>query len=64
MEEESLRQIVDLACEAADSADLELCLERMDACLDALEQVDRNANQALVVSHWLHSLAPPVRSMA
>jgi DNA polymerase III subunit delta' len=34
-------------------------LESLDACLAALEQVDRNANLALVVSYWLCSLARP-----
>ena len=32
-------------------------LEHLEACLAALEQVDRNANLALVVSYWLSSLA-------
>ena len=32
-------------------------LRALDACLEAVEQVDRNANQALVVSHWLGQLA-------
>jgi DNA polymerase-3 subunit delta' len=32
-------------------------LAALDACLAALEQVDRNANQSLVVSHWLANLA-------
>jgi DNA polymerase-3 subunit delta' len=29
----------------------------VDACLTAVEQVDRNANQSLVISHWLANLA-------
>ena len=64
VDEASLRQIVDLAHTTADSADLDLCLEKIDACLDALDQVDRNANQALVISHWLQALTTPVRSTA
>jgi DNA polymerase-3 subunit delta' len=35
-------------------------LERLESCLAALEQVDRNANLALVVSYWLYSLARPM----
>jgi DNA polymerase-3 subunit delta' len=34
-----------------------LALPALDACLAAADQVDRNANQALVVSHWLGRLA-------
>jgi DNA polymerase III subunit delta' len=36
-------------------------LARLEACLAALEQVDRNANLALVVSYWVVSLARPAR---
>jgi DNA polymerase III subunit delta' len=36
-------------------------LERLEACLAALDQVDRNANLALVVSYWVYSLARPGR---
>jgi hypothetical protein len=32
-------------------------LAGLDACLAAVEQVDRNANQSLVVGHWLARLA-------
>jgi len=32
-------------------------LPALDACLTATEQVDRNANQSLVVSHWLANIA-------
>lgn len=63
VEEQSLRRIVQRACESLGTTDIELCLHRMDACLDALEQVDRNANQGLVISHWLHSLTAPTPSI-
>jgi hypothetical protein len=29
----------------------------LDACLDALEQVDRNANLGLVIQNWCEELA-------
>jgi DNA polymerase III subunit delta' len=32
-------------------------LPALDACLTATEQVDRNANQSLVISHWLANIA-------
>jgi len=36
-------------------------LEPLEASLVALEQVDRNANLALVVSYWVVSLSRPMR---
>ena len=32
-------------------------LPALDSCLAATEQVDRNANQSLVISHWLANIA-------
>jgi DNA polymerase-3 subunit delta' len=32
-------------------------LHQLDACLEALEQVDRNANQGLVIQNWCQELA-------
>jgi DNA polymerase-3 subunit delta' len=29
----------------------------LDVCLEAVEQVDRNANQSLIISHWLGRIA-------
>ena len=51
-----LRRFVDEAarrgpgCVAAAAA-------RLDRCLDALEQIDRNANQATLIEAWLDALA-------
>jgi DNA polymerase-3 subunit delta' len=42
---------------AAWPSDQGAALHALEACLSAVEHVDRNANQALVVSHWLRSLA-------
>jgi DNA polymerase-3 subunit delta' len=39
-------------------------LPALDACLAAVEQVDRNANQSLIISQWLGQLAAPRRSPA
>jgi DNA polymerase-3 subunit delta' len=41
----------------AQQAESNHLLPALDACLAAVEQVDRNANQTLVVSHWLSQLA-------
>lgn len=48
---QQLRQI------AAEGSLAESTLHRLDACLAALEHIDRNANQATLVQTWLNRLA-------
>jgi hypothetical protein len=37
--------------------DRELSAARLDRCIDAAAQVDRNANQATLIECWLDNLA-------
>jgi hypothetical protein len=37
-------------------ADAELAADRLERCLDALSHVDRNANQAALISAWIDDL--------
>jgi DNA polymerase-3 subunit delta' len=59
-----LRIIIDFALSfhrdqltAASSADLEPALQSMNACLAALEYIDRNANLGIVIQNWCEELA-------
>jgi DNA polymerase-3 subunit delta' len=42
-----------------DSRQSELAVSALDACLTALEQVDRNANLTLIIQQWSDELANP-----
>jgi DNA polymerase-3 subunit delta' len=66
MRRERLRLVIGFALEyfrsllhSSDSP--ETVVSQLDACLEALEQVDRNANQGLVIQNWCQELAgfPP-----
>ncbi len=50
-----LRRVVEQA--ARPLAGVAIVAARLDRCLEALEQIDRNANQATLIEAWLDSLA-------
>ena len=50
-----LKQYVDRALHAA--VDVERVAARLQRCLDAGEQIDRNANQSTLIEAWLNDLA-------
>jgi DNA polymerase-3 subunit delta' len=50
-----LRQSLRQACDVGDSP--EAALAALDRCLEAEEQLDRNANQATLLEGWLDDLA-------
>ena len=51
-----LRQFIQTAL-ARPSGDALAVAARLDRCLDALEQIDRNANQTTLIEAWLDALA-------
>jgi DNA polymerase-3 subunit delta' len=62
MKRERLRLVIGFAVEFYRSImhshnSPESVLNQLDACLEALEQVDRNANQGLVIQNWCQELA-------
>ena len=54
---EFYRQLLHAQCGTA--ADPETNARRLDRCLDALTQIDRNANQSTLIECWLDDLARP-----
>jgi DNA polymerase-3 subunit delta' len=47
-------------CENGTPGELERAIEALDACLLALEHLDRNANLAILIQHWSDELAAPL----
>jgi primosomal protein N'' len=52
-----LRRFVAQAAAGPSSDGVAAAAARLDRCLEALEQIDRNANQATLIEAWLDSLA-------
>jgi DNA polymerase-3 subunit delta' len=59
-----LRIIIDFAVlhfrslmRGADARNVETIVQSLDACLDAVVQIDRNANIGMVIQHWCEQLA-------
>jgi hypothetical protein len=50
-------QLRDQSDASATKGPHEEVVQRLDACLNALEQVDRNANLGLVIQNWCEELA-------
>ena len=51
-----LRRFLDEAA-ARSAGGITAAAARLDRCLDALEEIDRNANQATLIEAWLDALA-------
>ena len=51
-----LRRFLDEAA-AHSAGGIPVTAARLDRCLDALEEIDRNANQATLIEAWLDALA-------
>jgi DNA polymerase-3 subunit delta' len=49
-----------LLCENSTPGELERATNALDACLSALEHVDRNANLAMVIHEWSGTIADPL----
>jgi DNA polymerase-3 subunit delta' len=53
-----------LLCESGTPSTLERATNALDACLSALEHIDRNANLAMVIHEWSDTIADPLAAGA
>jgi DNA polymerase-3 subunit delta' len=69
---ERLRIVIEFAisfyrgqlCRNGTAGDLERATGALDACLSALEQIDRNANLAMVIQQWSDEITDPLAAKA